>query len=326
VNTVKLPANDDQGNQIGTFFISNQILSTFEEDFLTGSLSSRAWCLQERLLSRRILHFGKDLLHWECYAGMWSENSTDCRTRDHFTDHDDAGDLRKAFVPTNPFRTLSAESLIPYLAEIGESLASRKPYGDWYRMVEIYSTRQLTNPADKLPALSGASRRFTALCKDVYIAGLWINDTPAGMMWSGTGLFKPIGQHGHLRRPSKYRAPSWSWASVDGRVHYPVTPFGADLLEAPAIYNHPVGPDEFGEVDFGMLEVTGRLKPLDTMLGFRDSDSEWLEQVARTYQPLTVRADFDEPEVANKGPVHCLLVAPDQRKDRRWFMGFCFTI
>ena len=40
------------------------------------------------------------------------------------------------------------------------AVTSREPHGSWYRMVETYTKRQLTEGTDKLPALSGVARRF----------------------------------------------------------------------------------------------------------------------------------------------------------------------
>ena len=39
----------------------------------SSSLSTRAWTFQERLLSRRVLHMRKQLMHWECYECSASE-------------------------------------------------------------------------------------------------------------------------------------------------------------------------------------------------------------------------------------------------------------
>ena len=149
-------------------------------------------------------------------------------------------------------------------------------------MVETYTKRQLTEGTDKLPALSGVARRFSAaLCNDTYVGGLWANDLPAGLMWSATGFLTPYGTQGHLLpRPAQPRAPTWSWASVDGAVHCPCLPFDHIHLEAPAIYNHPVGLDPFGAVDFGMFEITGHVRAPDTMFGFRKEDAEQMEEAA----------------------------------------------
>jgi len=47
---------------------------------------------------------------------------------------------------------------------------------------------------------------------DVYIAGLWKMAFAEGLLWS------PLRYQN--TRPKDYRAPSWSWASVDGRLTY----------------------------------------------------------------------------------------------------------
>ena len=95
VNMVAVPLINNPGGGTGSFFVSDRILSTFEEDVLTGSLSTRGWCLQERILPHRILHFGRDQSHWECSAGILSENSSERRTRAQFTAMDDAGSMRQ---------------------------------------------------------------------------------------------------------------------------------------------------------------------------------------------------------------------------------------
>lgn len=37
-------------------------------------LSKRAWVLQERLLSRRVLYFGSLQMYWECLTNVRHEN------------------------------------------------------------------------------------------------------------------------------------------------------------------------------------------------------------------------------------------------------------
>lgn len=43
-------------------------------DVRGGTLARRGWCLQERCLSRRIVHFGRQQVHWECAGAMYSEH------------------------------------------------------------------------------------------------------------------------------------------------------------------------------------------------------------------------------------------------------------
>jgi len=121
----------------------------------------------------------------------------------------------------------------------------------WYMMVSNYSSRRLTFPFDKLPALAGIASRIHAITKDDYLAGHWRRELERSLFWSTVTK----SQTGHPGRVKEYRAPSWSWASVDALtdwafpdlapgmdVHAPV-----EILEA--------GVDVDGENPFG--RVTG---------------------------------------------------------------------
>jgi Heterokaryon incompatibility protein (HET) len=48
----------------------------FDKDVDEGALAKRAWVLQERVLSRRIIHFSAGQTYWECGFGVRCENFT----------------------------------------------------------------------------------------------------------------------------------------------------------------------------------------------------------------------------------------------------------
>ena len=48
-------------------------VSDFERNVDRSPLNARAWFLQERLLSRRIIHFGAEIIYWECCGRLASE-------------------------------------------------------------------------------------------------------------------------------------------------------------------------------------------------------------------------------------------------------------
>lgn len=48
----------------------------FKKDVDEGPLNKRAWVLQERVLSRRIIHFSAKQMYWECGEGVRCENFT----------------------------------------------------------------------------------------------------------------------------------------------------------------------------------------------------------------------------------------------------------
>lgn len=51
-------------------------VDNFNDDVEDGSLNKRGWVLQERVLSRRIIHFTKKHTYWECGEGVRCENFT----------------------------------------------------------------------------------------------------------------------------------------------------------------------------------------------------------------------------------------------------------
>jgi hypothetical protein len=80
----------------------------------------------------------------------------------------------------------------------------------WHLIVELYSTLNMTYEKDKFNAISGLARRVNRKKRD-YVAGLWMDSLVADMLWE---VSVPS------ERPSVWRAPSWSWASVNSRVNY----------------------------------------------------------------------------------------------------------
>lgn len=80
-------------------------------------------------------------------------------------------------------------------------------------MIEEYSKTKLTMASVKLPALAGLAKAFGRE-DDLYIAGTWMQNWRDWLCWqasSSRSLKKPAGL--------KYnRAPSWSWARLDGKV------------------------------------------------------------------------------------------------------------
>ncbi|ROV88491.1 hypothetical protein VSDG_09310 [Cytospora chrysosperma] len=83
----------------------------------------------------------------------------------------------------------------------------------WDKIVEQYSLQDMALPSDKLVALSAVAQTYSqsALQYGTYLAGLWKETMPNSLMW-----FVPRGSA--RCRPDVYRAPSWSWASINSPV------------------------------------------------------------------------------------------------------------
>jgi hypothetical protein len=51
-------------------------MDDFEDDVEKAQLNTRAWVMQERVLSRRTIHFTANQTYWECGEGVYCENFT----------------------------------------------------------------------------------------------------------------------------------------------------------------------------------------------------------------------------------------------------------
>jgi hypothetical protein len=85
---------------------------------------------------------------------------------------------------------------------------------DWFEIVTGYSAGKLTYPKDKLVAISGAARLFAQRFGSTYLAGLWSQDLLRQLTW----CTDPNSQGAEGGMPFNFRAPSWSWASIDKHV------------------------------------------------------------------------------------------------------------
>lgn len=87
----------------------------------------------------------------------------------------------------------------------------------WTKLVGTYTSMSLTCPGEKLVALSGIAKQYAAGYHDTYIAGMWQSALLYQLLWCVSwGVRLP--NAGLKPRPSVYRAPSWSWASIDGHI------------------------------------------------------------------------------------------------------------
>ncbi|KAF9872314.1 hypothetical protein CkaCkLH20_10141 [Colletotrichum karsti] len=90
-------------------------------------------------------------------------------------------------------------------------------YEDWYSLLADYAVCQMTKPSDKLVAISAVAKEMQKHLSDVgepttYLAGLWGSRLPQALIW----YIEPSSVQ--RSRPRSFRAPSWSWAAVDGQL------------------------------------------------------------------------------------------------------------
>ena len=170
----------------------------------------RGWCLQERLLSPRCMIYASHTLQYYCQTETANIGQALCEP---------STSLR---LPNTVFGTSSAKKLLPMTPS-----DQKKARQAWLLVVFDYTKRNITAPGDKLVALAGIVEEFHRVFNSKYIAGLWRKTLLLDLLWTRSTAYeiKP--------RPIKYRAPSWSWASIDGLVEYRYV----EETEAKASYN-----------------------------------------------------------------------------------------
>ncbi|KXJ88992.1 heterokaryon incompatibility protein-domain-containing protein [Microdochium bolleyi] len=236
-------------------------------------LLTRAWVYQERLLSRRLLHFGPYELFFECecdtrcecgrirfhgssdsspasamklmYADVISSWwGTDCETGTHIDDEE--GDRREWSMANQE-----------YIART------------WRTLVSSYTALDLTKASDRLPAIGGVARQMSSRrFGDDYLAGLWRATLNDDLLWT-------VQASSDLQPRPLPTTPTWSWASVETHTLYtdvflffepdvlmgiprePYTHFA--VIESCGV--KPAGLDEFGAIAHGELRIRGLVAP-----------------------------------------------------------------
>jgi hypothetical protein len=250
--------------KIGTF---GRIMDPLDDE----PLNARAWTLQERLLAPRTLHYGSNQVFWECSEGLLAEDGTpfpatflslNSLLRSHRIGWIDHG------LPSGSGGQLNLiEGLYDNVPRHG------RWDGGWLALVQNYSRRLVTKPDDRLPALAGLARILADRTGDRYLAGLWYSHIEEDLCWRvyareemkiggrnyGSGPETLIKRYGRtlsaVGRPAKYRAPSWSWASVDASVLFMQLNFDHIVVMFEGGYVEPVGKDMYGQLKAAWIQL-----------------------------------------------------------------------
>ncbi|KAK1248889.1 hypothetical protein MKX08_007109 [Trichoderma sp. CBMAI-0020] len=200
-------------------------LAMTEDPELEWPTLTRGWVYQEQLLSRRMLHFTRNELVWECLEATQCE----CGWLDN-------NNVRHQGAAGSYKRATSDKS--------------------WVEVIKEYAKRPLTVATDRLPALGGIAKT-TAVVKgygtEEYLCGLWGKELESTLFWYLTE--PPRGP-----RPNP-QIPTWSWASVDGdKECWQTSLEGIEFLGSDVKYAS--GSDPFlGDVVSGTLTLAGQVVP-----------------------------------------------------------------
>lgn len=161
-------------------------------------LETRGWCLQEELLSTRLLTYREEELYWTCLSSSLCE----CSMRD--------------YMASQQSRT-AEDNRIPYVSLF--QITKEEAWDKWRYIVENFSLRSLTNEGDRLPAVAGVATVIQEITGSSFLAGLWNDSLLTDLMWESARLgcttlsAEPCAS-------SQYVAPSFSWASSSNVAVY----------------------------------------------------------------------------------------------------------
>ncbi|ORY07044.1 heterokaryon incompatibility protein-domain-containing protein [Clohesyomyces aquaticus] len=187
-------------------------------------LYQRGWVVQERLLSPRAIHFSK-YPFFSCSQAIITETSPPGQY--------------SGFVSTRPSLGVKSTSL-------------QVDFSRWWIIVEEYTKCALTVSSDKLVAIAGIAKAIANQFKQPYVAGLWGGDfLLPSLLWSRKGKA--------LESSVQYRAPSWSWASVDGVVSNACWPVVNQLVDIISVQIVSVYGNDYGELKYAEINLRGFL-------------------------------------------------------------------
>lgn len=175
---------------------------------IEGPVSTRGWCFQEKVLSRRALIYATEQVSFSCQRSqLWEDG--------RLTMHDPSH-LRIGSFPDAPELTNMSSNVKQRELKQSRTRMLRL----WYqKILPDYTLRQLTEPSDIFAACSSISQLARKTIRSRYLAGIWEADMVRGLLWctaySIKGNLKTIRWPKSTRpvdRDGKkvVRAPTWS--------------------------------------------------------------------------------------------------------------------
>ena len=219
----------------------------------------------------RALHFGQPQLHW-----AFRELSP-CELCPH--------GLPNAYHEWDVTRKDESFDLEP------KPGVDKDPEAYWFRwntILSLYAMCGMSRPSDKLLALGGVASRLHQLSGSEYLAGLWEHHLAHDLLWEV--------RYPGIRAES-YRAPSWSWASIDCHLEPNEKWRSGNKGDAQSICTvvkasvTPSTSNRFGRISSAFLRINGFLR---TILSSESSvdrppNAYYLERLPTTaiFAPLT---------------------------------------
>ncbi|KAF9551258.1 HET-domain-containing protein [Agrocybe pediades] len=251
--SLNLPFVMPNGKSTGLVRLSSRMAMASKYEQEEEPVHDRGWCMQEFFLSPRELIFASHTLQYRCHNG--TQNIANA-SNGHWISSE------REPVPSRD---------LPKTPKTAKE--KRRIHQAWKLTIENYSKRQISYSSDKLVAFASLAEEFSLTVQTPYYAGLW------GPRYSTTCY--------------EYRAPSWSWASLDGEINPGNAYFnakeeeiGAEVKKCETTLKDPNLP--FGEVMSGTLVLHAKflmgcvMKPHWGVYHLREDDEpgkqgEWVD-------------------------------------------------
>ncbi|KAF4494403.1 hypothetical protein FAGAP_9466 [Fusarium agapanthi] len=196
---------DGQETQ-GSLFLSEMDLNGSTDN---DPVHKRIWTFQEHLVSSRVISFGSRQIKWTCQQER--------NVIDGGNYYEMVGGLEEnlgnAFSPSRyPSETLTEKNVRVW---------------SWMEIVEEYSKRDCSRLEDRVPAFYEAMSLLAPHMgwkRDQCVYGIWKTDASRQLLWKKdkpltTQEFEELESFAKVRK----LGPSWSWATLPGRVIYDIS-------------------------------------------------------------------------------------------------------
>ncbi|KAI0142290.1 HET-domain-containing protein [Hypoxylon sp. NC0597] len=243
----------------GTMSVNELDAATYDERL--EPLAKRAWTMQEQILAQRTITFATYTMLWSCKAGTRNFGNSLYFPHDldaGYNDNDEKYDLNLSSL------------LIP---EQEAKFDKDRALSCWLRLVTAYSLRTASVECDKLNAIAGIASlpSFISSLGPGYFSGMWGYKLARQLTWYTSDWHRTLSEDESFDfyRPTTYRAPSWSWASLEGGIiHFdfsfddedePEPEIICEIKECLTTLKFP-DLNPFGEVLSGCLRLSGPLR------------------------------------------------------------------
>ena len=301
--SIHIPSTNREGKLACVGVRERRHLNTFETGQLP--LNGRGWVLQESLLSvRKLLYTGKELV-WECHTSIACECSP-------------------------KFRPNPGDQAYP--ASMAGTRGRRRVATHWSAIVEQFTKRNLTKQQDRLVAIAGLASAMNQIWPDEYLCGLWKSNLNRGLLWFNVDE--------NSQRHNSYYAPSWTWASITGKIRW--EPSSSVYYAKEAQLKHtfliervvcePATANQYGPAKRGHLKVIGLVIPVNIMEGgLLDGIRFLVASSVRSDNGVVpsclVRPDIGDyrEELLSKSPFLFLILSKSTRRTRTYDEDFCIS-